>query len=72
MLARLNIIWFDKNVTGFWNITLVYKVFYLHAPDGIGRSKLVEKMGKAFIGITMTARNLNTVNKLAVMVDEYT
>lgn len=47
---------------------LVGKVFYLYAPDGIGRSKLVEKMGKAFTGITMTARNLNTINKLADMV----
>lgn len=46
---------------------LVDKVFYLHAPDGIGRSKLTEKMGKAFTGVTMTARNLNTINKLAEM-----
>jgi uncharacterized protein (DUF1697 family) len=47
--------------------TLVGKVFYLHAPDGIGRSKLAEKMGKAFPGVNMTARNLNTVKKLAEM-----
>jgi uncharacterized protein (DUF1697 family) len=47
---------------------LAGKVFYLHAPDGIGRSKLVEKMGKAFAGVTMTARNLNTINKLAEMI----
>jgi len=47
---------------------LVGKVFYLHAPDGIGRSKLVEKLGKAFKGVSMTARNLNTVRKLAEMV----
>lgn len=46
---------------------LVGKVFYLHAPEGIGRSKLVEKMGKGFTGVTMTARNLNTINKLAEM-----
>lgn len=51
------------------NYKLVDKVFYLHAPDGIGRSKLVEKMGKAFTGVTMTARNLNTINKLAGMLD---
>lgn len=47
---------------------LVGTVFYLHAPDGIGRSRLVEKMGRAFPGITMTARNLNTVQKLCAMV----
>lgn len=47
---------------------LVEKVFYLYAPEGIGRSKLVEKIGKALPGITMTARNLNTINKLVGMV----
>ena len=47
---------------------LVDKVFYLHAPDGIGRSKLVEKMGRAFPSVDMTARNLNTINKLLEMV----
>lgn len=46
---------------------LVDKVFYLYAPDGIGRSKLVEKMGKAFTAVNMTARNLNTINKLLEM-----
>lgn len=48
---------------------LIDKVFYLYAPDGIGRSKLVEKMGKAFPKVTMTARNLNTINKLLEMMD---
>jgi uncharacterized protein (DUF1697 family) len=49
--------------------TLTGKVFYLHAPDGIARSALVAKLGKAFPGVTMTARNLNTVNKLVEMSD---
>lgn len=48
---------------------LIDQVFYLHAPDGIGRSKLAEKMGKAFKNITMTARNLNTVRKLLDMIE---
>lgn len=43
------------------------KVFYLYAPDGIGRSKLVEKIGKAFPKVMMTARNLNTIRKLIEM-----
>jgi uncharacterized protein (DUF1697 family) len=47
---------------------LIDKVFYLYAPDGIGRSKLVEKMGKGFTNVTMTARNLNTINKLQEMI----
>ena len=47
--------------------TLSGKVFYLYAPDGVGRSDLVAKMGKAFPGVTMTARNLNTVRKLVEM-----
>lgn len=43
------------------------KVFYLYAPDGIGRSKLAEKFGK-FIPTPMTARNWNTIEKLAEMI----
>ena len=42
-------------------------VFYLYAPDGIGRSRLAEKIGKALPGVEITARNLNTVNKLLDM-----
>ncbi len=42
-------------------------VFYLYAPDGVGRSKLVEKIGKALAGVEITARNLNTINKLLEM-----
>jgi uncharacterized protein (DUF1697 family) len=55
---------------GSEDYALVGNVFYLHAPDGIGRSTLVQKMGKAFPGIEMTARNLNTINKLAGMLDK--
>lgn len=47
---------------------LIDKVFYLYAPEGIGRSKLAEKIGKAFPAIAMTARNLNTINKLMEMI----
>ena len=41
-------------------------VFYLHAPDGIGRSKLAAK-AEACMGVPVTSRNLNTVNKLSEM-----
>jgi uncharacterized protein (DUF1697 family) len=39
---------------------LIGTVFYLHAPDGIGRSKLAEKAGKGW-GVNITARNWRTV-----------
>lgn len=42
---------------------LVNNVFYLHAPDGIGRSKLAEKVEKT-LAVPTTARNWNTVSKL--------
>jgi len=46
---------------------LIQQVFYLHAPDGIGRSKLAEKVEKN-LGVPATARNWNTVSKLLAMV----
>lgn len=42
------------------------KVFYLYAPDGVGRSKLAAKVEHA-LGVPVTARNYNTVNKLMAM-----
>lgn len=44
-------------------------VFYLHAPDGVGRSKLVEKVGK-HVPVAMTGRNLRTALKLQEMVQQ--
>lgn len=41
-------------------------VFYLHAPDGIGRSKLIANI-EACLGQPATGRNLNTVNKISLM-----
>lgn len=41
-------------------------VFYLHAPDGIGRSKLAANAEK-FLGVAVTARNWRTVQKLREM-----
>lgn len=46
--------------------TLSGTVFYLHAPDGIGRSKLAANVEK-LLGEPATARNLNTVNKLSTL-----
>jgi uncharacterized protein (DUF1697 family) len=44
-------------------------IFYLHAPDGIGRSKLAAKVEQA-LGVPATARNWNTVSKLMAMVKQ--
>lgn len=41
---------------------------YLHAPEGIGRSKLAAGLEKA-LHCPATARNLNTVQKLTEMLD---
>ena len=41
-------------------------VFYLHAPDGIGRSKLVANVEK-HLGVAATARNWRTVRRLQEM-----
>lgn len=38
-------------------------VFYLHAPDGIGRSKLAASVEK-FLGVDATGRNWRTVSKV--------
>ena len=44
-------------------------VFYLHAPDGIGRSKLAANAEK-HLGVVATARNYRTVDKILSMVTE--
>jgi len=45
---------------------LVGRVFYLHAPEGVGRSKLAAGCEKC-LGVSMTDRNWNTVCKLSEM-----
>ena len=42
------------------------KVFYLHTPAGIGRSKMAAGVEKA-LGVPATARNWRTVNKIMAM-----
>lgn len=48
---------------------LIDKVFYLHAPDGIGRSKLAERVEKA-LGVAATARNWRTVSQVMAMAEQ--
>lgn len=46
---------------------LTDSVFYLHAPDGIGRSKLAANAEK-YLNVVTTARNFRTVDKLRSMI----
>jgi uncharacterized protein (DUF1697 family) len=48
---------------------LVGREIYLWCPGGIGRSKLAEKVSRARLGVTGTARNWNTVTKLLALAD---
>jgi len=46
--------------------SLVDRVFYLHAPDGVGRSKLAARIERS-LGVRTTARNYRTVDTLLKM-----
>ncbi|UTW54485.1 DUF1697 domain-containing protein [Kordiimonas sp. SCSIO 12610] len=48
------------------HFTLTNRAFFLHAPDGIGRSKLAAKL-ESLLGVEATGRNLRTVNMLKDM-----
>lgn len=50
-------------------IDLLGRVLYLYTPDGFGRSKLAARAEK-ILGVPATARNWNTVVKLAQLGDE--
>lgn len=43
---------------------LMGSIFYLHAPEGVGRSKLAARSEKLLGDVPMTSRNWNTVCKL--------
>jgi uncharacterized protein (DUF1697 family) len=50
---------------------LVDNRFYLHAPDGVGRSKLAANAEK-LLGVPMTDRNWSTVRKVWEMAKDFT
>ena len=54
---------FDAIKADSEDYALVAKVFYLHAPDGIGRSKLAAKAEK-LLGVDATGRNWRTATKM--------
>ncbi|MAS41166.1 MAG: hypothetical protein CMK33_05555 [Porticoccaceae bacterium] len=49
-------------------LTLGESVVWLHAPEGIGRSKLAAGLEQA-LGVTTTARNAHTVQALTALID---
>lgn len=57
---------FDKVKKANESYQLIDKVFYLRAPDGVGRSKLAATAEK-LLGVKATARNYRTVEKLSSM-----
>ena len=46
------------------------RVFYLYAPEGIGRSKLAANT-QELLGVAITGRNWRTVRKVMAMVEQY-
>ena len=55
--------------SGSERFSLSGSVFFLHAPDGIGRSKLAAGFEQA-LGVAATVRNYRTLRKVAERVDE--
>jgi uncharacterized protein (DUF1697 family) len=48
---------------------IVESVFYLYAPEGIGRSKLAAHVER-YLGVPTTARNYRTVEKIVAMLND--
>jgi uncharacterized protein (DUF1697 family) len=51
--------------------SLVGKFLYVHTPEGVGRSKLAASLER-LLGVSATARNWRTVNKLLALAQEIT
>lgn len=63
---RVNRKQLDSLKTSTEDYRLTDRVFYLHAPDGIARSKLAANAEK-HLGVMTTARNYRTVDKIRAM-----
>lgn len=50
-------------------VTLAGREIYVLYANGMGRSELAKRLGKAKLGVTATDRNWNTVTKLLEMAD---
>ena len=51
------------------SFALIGRAFFLHAPDGIGRSKLSASV-ETVLGVAATGRNWRTVAKILALADE--
>ena len=49
---------------------IIGRFFYLHAPEGIGRSRLAAGVEKA-LGVKATARNWRTVEKVQELLQRF-
>ena len=63
---NLNLLEVLKSSTESYELSA--NAFYLHAPDGIGRSKLAAKVDTC-LGVQTTGRNWRTVTKLAELAE---
>lgn len=63
----------EEKLSRYYNDSETYfvkgNIFYLHAPNGIGRSKLVTNI-ESCLNQPATGRNLNTVNKLDTLLSK--
>ena len=59
----------DELASGGEEFVLTDSAFYLHAPNGIGRSKLGGQVEKC-LGVPATARNWRTISKIAEMLSK--
>jgi uncharacterized protein (DUF1697 family) len=67
--VKPNIKALDAAKTATENYAVRQRVCYLHAPDGVGRSKLASTAEKN-LGVKVTARNYRTVEKLMALASE--
>jgi uncharacterized protein (DUF1697 family) len=66
---KLNLKSLETFKSGSERFHLIDKVFYLHAPEGIGRSRLAANAEK-LLGVPMTDRNWKTVCKIREIAKE--
>ena len=59
----------EKLRSGKERFRLEDKIFYLHAPEGVGRSRLAAN-AERLLGVSMTDRNWRTVSKLMEMAEK--
>ncbi|MEO8270799.1 MAG: DUF1697 domain-containing protein [Aureliella sp.] len=67
--TNANIEALDSAKTSTEDYRITDGVFYLHAPDGVGRSKLAS-MAEKFLGVTITSRNYRTVEKIMALANQ--